>query len=78
VDDIQITDTTTGKLVAAEDAELVTQGPGPGLQLSCGSVVTDPALVLAGKTAIQLSNWQSVVTNPAVVPLASWPVRPTH
>jgi hypothetical protein len=35
------------------------------------SVVTDPALVIAGQSSVRLSNYGSLVTNPAVVPLAA-------
>jgi hypothetical protein len=44
---------------------------GPGLQLQNGSsVVTDPALVIAGKTSVRVRNYGAVATNPAVVPLS--------
>ena len=65
VDDIQIADTASGKLVAAEDAEGSSATVGPGLQLQNGaSVVTDSALVIGGKASVRLANWGSLITRP--------------
>jgi uncharacterized protein (TIGR03437 family) len=70
IDNIQITDSATGKVIASENAEETSPGPGSGLVLRNGaSVVTDPAQVISGQGSISLSNFASVETNPAIVAL---------
>jgi uncharacterized protein (TIGR03437 family) len=70
IDNIQITDGGTGKVIASENAEGTSPGPGSGLVLRNGaSVVTDPAQVISGQGSIMLSNLASVETNPAIVTL---------
>jgi uncharacterized protein (TIGR03437 family) len=71
IDDIRIIDTVTGNILAIEDAELVVNGPGPGLRLLGAPPSSDPSSAIEGKGSIQLSSSTSVVTDPSVVPLAS-------
>jgi Hypothetical glycosyl hydrolase family 15 len=72
IDNIQLIDTSTGKVIAAENAEGTAPTVGSGLQLQHGaSVVTDPALVIGGKASISLANFGTVATAPAVVSLGA-------
>jgi hypothetical protein len=67
IDNIQISDVTTGQVIATENAEGTAPGVGPGLQLQNGALVTtDPALVLAGNASLRLTNYGTVATNPSV------------
>jgi hypothetical protein len=68
IDNVQIIDAATNSVVATADAEQQVVGTGPGI--NGGEVVTDPALVIAGKTSLRLRNKKGMVTNSAVIPLA--------
>jgi uncharacterized protein (TIGR03437 family) len=72
IDDIQLTDVATGKVIASENAEGTAPTVGPGLQLQNGaSVVTDPTLVVSGQASIRLTNYGAIATNPTTLPLSA-------
>lgn len=70
IDDVVITDVTTGTPAGFENCEATAANAGPGLRVIGGSPVRDPELVLAGSGSLRLSRGASVVTNPQVWPLA--------
>ena len=71
IDNIQVIDGATGKVIASEDAEGTAVGPGPGLILNpAGSITTDPALVIGGKASVRLTGSATLSTKPAVLQLA--------
>ena len=72
IDNVQITDTATDKVIASENAE----GTGPtlksGIQPQGGAtVVTDPSLVISGKASLLLTNFGGFVTNPSIMPMGA-------
>jgi len=70
IDNIQVIDGATGKVIAFENAEGTAAGPGPGLVLNpAGSVTTDPALVINGKASVRLTGNATLGTNPAALQL---------
>ena len=72
IDNIQLIDAATGKVIAAENAEGMAPTLGSGLQLQNGaSVITDPSLVIAGQGSILIADYGTVATIPTVVSLAA-------
>lgn len=72
IDEIVLTDVTTGTVVATENAEQIGLGVGNGLQLLDGaSITTDSTQVIAGQGSLALSGYSQIVTVPAVVTLAA-------
>ncbi len=72
IDNIQITDTSTGKVVATEDVEGINPTIKPGLTLWGGaSVVADASRVLAGKSSLLINGQQGFRSNPAVLLLGA-------
>jgi len=68
IDNIQLIDVATGKVIATENAEGMAPTVGSGLQLQNGaSVITDPSLVIAGQGSILLADYGTVATVPIVV-----------
>ncbi len=70
IDNIQVFDSATGKVIASENAEGTGPVLGSGLSLSGGLMVTDPSLVLSGSASVRLRNGGALQTNPAILPLA--------
>src|SRR5689334_14002580 len=70
IDNVQIIDAATNSVVATADAEQQVVGPGPGISLGGAELVTDPALVIAGKTSLRLRKGNGFSTNATVLPLA--------
>ena len=70
IDNIQITDEATGKVIAAEDAEAIAPTVKNGLQLQNATVITDPSEAISGKGSIRLASSGGFMTNSAVLPLA--------
>ncbi len=71
IDNIQIIDATTGKVIASENAEGTSQAPKPGIQSQGATVVTDPSLVISGKGSLLLNNQGGFVTNPSVISIGA-------
>jgi len=72
IDNIQITDGATGKVVVSENAEAIAPTLKSGIQLQGGAVVTtDPSLVIAGKGSLLLNNRGGFVTDPSAIPLGA-------
>jgi uncharacterized protein (TIGR03437 family) len=72
IDNIQLIDPATGKVIASENAEGVLPSLKSGLQLRGEStVVTDPAAVISGKASIQLGDRGSFMTDPSLVPVGA-------
>ncbi len=70
IDNIQLIDVATGKVIATENAEGMAPTVGSGLQLQNGaSVTTDPSRVIAGQGSILLADYGTVATAPVVVSL---------
>lgn len=67
IDNIQITDAATGKVLAFEDAEGTAPGLKAGIQVSNAAGVSG-AQAISGNGSIQLNG--TLKTNPAVLPLA--------
>jgi hypothetical protein len=71
IDEIQLIDGSTSRVIASEDGEATLPSVGTGLRLQNGAtVVTDPSLVIGGSASVALSNFGNIATDPAVVPLA--------
>jgi hypothetical protein len=71
IDTIQVIDTTTGKVIAGENAEGTAPSVSNGLRLLNGASITaDPTVVLDGKASIRLKNFATVATNPVAVALS--------
>jgi hypothetical protein len=71
VDNIQISDGTTGAVLAVENAETTAPTLKSGIQLTQGAtVVTDPSEVISGKASLLLANQGGFTTNSSVLPLA--------
>lgn len=69
IDNIQITDAATGKVLVFEDAEGMAPGPKAGIQFGNATVVSG-SQALSGNGSIQISNPGSLKTNAAALPLA--------
>jgi hypothetical protein len=65
IDDIQITETVSGKVAASENAEQLAPGIGSGLRLISSSITSDPALVISGKASIRLTNSGTIASSSA-------------
>lgn len=71
VDNIQITDVATGKVIASENAEGTAPTLKSGIQLQGATVVTDPTSVISGKASLLLSNRDGFVTDPSMIPMTA-------
>jgi hypothetical protein len=71
IDNIQITDAATGKLIASENAEGTAPTLKSGIQPQGATATTDPSLLISGKASLLLNNRGGFVTDPSVIPMAA-------
>lgn len=69
IDNIQIADAATGKMLAFEDAEGTAPGPKAGIQIGNATVVSG-SQAISGNASVQMNSQVTLKTNPAVLPLA--------
>jgi uncharacterized protein (TIGR03437 family) len=69
VDNVQIIDGATGKVIASENAEGTAPTLKSGIQLQGATVTTDPSMVISGKGSLLLNNRGGFVTDPSVIPI---------
>lgn len=67
IDNIEIIDSATGKMIASENTEGTSPASKAGIQAQGATVATDPSLVISGKGSLLLNNQGGFVTTPSVI-----------